>query len=392
MTWKETSVMEQKKELICDWLKREYNITELSGIYEVSRPTIYKWVDRYKKDGESGLEERSRAALSHPNATPPDLIARIVNMKLERQKWGPKKIIVRLQCLSPEEEWPAASTAGEILKKHGLVMARKRKRRAPPYTKPFKECDEPNKVWSADYKGYFKMGSGRKCYPLTISDNNTRFLLQCRGLMHPKFAETRRWFEWTFREYGLPEAIRTDNGLPFATAGLGGLSRLSVWWIRLGITPERIEPGRPEQNSRHERMHRTLKDFCANPPKQNLRKQQRSFDDFINEYNYERPHEALGQRTPGSIYQPSPRVYPAKPPKIEYGTNVEVRKVMKGGRAKWKGQDIYVSHSLTEETIAFKRIDEELLTVYYSFYPIGILNERTGNIEQMTVKVASGAI
>jgi transposase InsO family protein len=372
--------MDQKMQMIGDYLSGEYTSTQLSKMYEVSRKTIYKWIRRYESEGPSGLEEQSRAPRSHPNATPLEKAREIVATKLRHQKWGPKKVVAWLEEHHPEEQWPAASTAGKILKREGLVQTRKMKRRTPPYTEPFTECNRPNAVWSADFKGQFKTGDGKLCYPLTITDNNSRYLLCCRGLGRPTLEETQPWFKWLFKENGLPEAIRTDNGAPFASVGLGGLTKLSVWFIKLGIKPERIEPGHPEQNGRHERMHRSLKEATANPPQGNILDQQRAFDEFVPEYNFQRPHEALGQKTPASFYRPSLRPYPVKVPKVEYAHDVIVRKVRHNGEIKWKGKLIYVSEALAGEPLALKQMEEHLWEIRFSFYPLGVLNELIGRI------------
>jgi len=372
--------MDQRMQLIADWLKREFSISDLGRLYGVSRPTVYKWIARYRERGSAGLEEMDRRPLNHPNATCPELVAKIVEMKLMHQKMGPKKIVGSLQQQYTQVRWPAISTAGEILRRQGLVQHRKRRRRVTPYTDPLLGCDKPNSVWSADFKGQFNTGDGRPCYPLTITDNNSRYLLQCRGLSQVSHEETQSWFEWTFREYGLPDAIRTDNGVPFASAALGGLSRLSVWFIKLGIKPERILPGHPEQNGRHERMHRTLKEAAVDPPKHNLAKQQQAFEEFRYEYNCERPHEALGQKTPASVYQPSPRHYPIRLPQVDYDNDVVVKRVRHSGELYWKGQFIHVSQVLAKEPIALKQIDDHLWSIYFSFYSLGILDEMIGKV------------
>lgn len=392
MPWKETCAMDQKIQMIGDYLSGEYTITRLSEMYEVSRKTIYKWVRRYESEGPSGLEERSTAPRSHPNATPLGTAREIVATKLRHRKWGPKKVIAWLEEHRPGERWPAASTAGEILKREGLVLPRRKRRRTPPYTESFIECNRPNAVWSADFKGQFKTGDGKLCYPLTITDNKSRYLLCCRGLNRPTFEETKPWFEWAFKEYGLPEAIRTDNGAPFASVGLGGLTKLSVWFIKLGIRPERIELGHPEQNGRHERMHRSLKESTANPPRGDIKFQQVAFDEFVREYNLERPHEALEQKTPASLYQPSFRPYPAEIPKIEYAHDVIVRKVRHNGEIKWKGKLIYVSEALAGEPIALKRKDEHLWEIRFSFYSLGVLNELVGRIIPLPGKQGRGLL
>jgi transposase InsO family protein len=380
MPWKETCAMDQRMQLIGDWLKREFSITDLSELYGVSRPTVYKWIGRYRGRGSMGLEEMARKPLNHPNATPADLVDKIVAMKLAHQKMGPKKIMVNLKGQYTQERWPAVSTAGEILKRQGLVRHRRRKRGVTPYTDPLRGCDKPNSVWSADYKGQFSTGDGKLCYPLTMTDNYSRYLLECRGLSQPTYEQTQPWFEWTFREYGLPDAIRTDNGVPFASAALGGLSRLSVWFIKLGIRPERILPGHPEQNGRHERMHRTLKEATVDPPKHDLPEQQQAFEEFKHEYNCERPHEALGQKTPASVYHASPRTYPLRLPQIEYDDDVVVKRVRHSGELYWKGKFIHISKVLAQEPIALKQTDEHLWSISFSLYPLGVLNEVTWKV------------
>lgn len=380
MPWKELSAMEQRMELITDWLKDDYTVVELGRIYGVSRKTVYKWLGRYHNDKLNALTERDRAPLNHPNATPAEIVDLIVKAKLTHQRWGPKKILARLEREHPERPWPALSTMSEILNRHGLVQHRHPRHHTPPYTEPFRLCSEPNTVWSADYKGQFRLGNGRLCYPLTISDNYSRYLLGCRALLHPRYEETQPWFEWTFREYGLPGAIRTDNGTPFASVAVGGLSRLSVWWIKLGIIPERIELGEPQQNGRHERMHRTLKEAAVTPPRDNLTQQQRVFDRFQSEFNNERPHEALGQRTPASVHQRSPRDYPAKLPEIEYDRDTVVRHIHTSGCMKWQGDLIYVSENLCGEDIGLRRISGHEWEMRFSFHPLGIFDESTGKI------------
>jgi len=386
MPWKETCTMDQKIQMVGDWLSEEYTITQLSKMYEVSRKTIYKWIGRYEREGPPGLEERSRVPRSHPNATPLEIAREIVATKLRHQRWGPKKVVAWLEEHHPEERWPAASTASGILKREGLVKSRRRKRKTPPYTEPFNKCHRPNMVWSADFKGQFRTGDGRLCYPLTIYDNFSRYILSCRGLSHPTLEETEPWFERVFKEYGLPEAIRTDNGAPFASVGLGGLSRLSVWFIKLGIKPERIEPGHPEQNSRHERMHRSLKEATATPPKRDIKEQQEVFDEFVLEHNLECPHEALGQKTPASFYHPSMRPYPTEVPKVEYHGDVIVRQVRHNGEIRWRGELVYLSEALAGEAAALKQQEEHLWEIWFSSYSLGVFNELTDRITPLLIK------
>jgi len=386
MPWKETCPMDQKTQLIGDFLKNDFTITELHENYNVSRKTIYKWIVRYKEDGLAGLDDKPRAPITHPNATPPEIVNRIIDTRLKHHTWGPKKIISWLKEHYQKLHWPVPSTAGSILKKEGLVKGRYRKRHTPPYTEPFRECGRPNDVWSIDYKGQFRMLDGKYCYPLTLTDNFSRYLLLCQGLLHPNFAGTKPWLERAFQEYGLPLAIRSDNGTPFASVGVGGISPLSVWLIKLWIRPERIEPAHPEQNGRHERMHLTLKEEATRPPKSNLKEQQQAFDLFKKEFNTERPHEALEQKVPASIYIPSGRVFPKKVPEVEYESFMTVRQVRSNGCIKWKGEFVYVSEALAGEPVGLKQIDEDEWEMRFSFHKLGILDERIGKVRKSKSK------
>jgi transposase InsO family protein len=377
MPWKETRVMDQKIKMISNWLSGEYSITELSRIHEVSRKTLYKWIERYEADQESGLQERARRPLTMPRATPAEVVAEILASKSQHEHWGARKLLAWLKRHQPEKSWPAASTTSEILKRHGMVRTRRRRHHTPPYSQPFLKSNQPNEVWCADFKGQFRLGEGSLCYPLTLTDSYSRFLLGCRGLAHPAYAPTRSYFEHAFREYGLPSAIRTDNGVPFASVGLGGLSSLAVWFVKLGIRPERIEKGHPEQNGRHERMHRTLKAEAISPPRKSMNEQQRVFDRFRATYNNDRPHEAIGQKTPASIYRSSAREYPTKLPEVDYPSNFSVRQVKDNGCFKWQNQELYLSGTLAGELVGLEEIDNRIWKLYFSFYPIGILDLRT---------------
>ena len=235
--------------------------------------------------------------------------------KLAHPTFGPKKVMDRLRAVEPNTPWPADSTAGDILKRNGLVRQRRKRRHVPPDPRALVTCDAPTQSWSADFKGDFRLGSGQRCYPLTITDNHSRFILQCRALHRTTTDAVKPWFEWVFRDYGLPETLRTDNGSPFASTAAGGLTQLSKWWVRLGIRPERTRPATPSENGRHERMHRSLKEAVINPPASSLAAQQRRFDSFVEEFNWQRSHEGLGRLTPGCVHEVSPRPYPAKLPR-----------------------------------------------------------------------------
>jgi len=374
MPWKVKEPMDERVRLIADWRSGNYSITELSVIYGVSRKAIYKWTTRYNEHGIDGLKEQSRAPLSHPNQTKAEVVQGLIKEKLDHGNWGPKKLLRHLQRSRPEVQWPSVCTVEKWLRMYGLVKERKRRKRVPPYSEPFLKCDVPNKVWSADFKGQFRMGDSTWCYPLTLSDNMSRYLLMCRGVGSPCYGDTQKWFEWAFRKYGLPAAIRTDNGIPFAGRGITGLSRLSVWWIRLGIRPERIECGKPQQNGRHERMHRTLKEETATPAMADMNQQQMRFEEFRREYNNERPHEALGMKTPSSVYEASSMRYPEKVLEPQYDEGVDVRRVRDGGEISFRGNYYFLSEVLSGERVGLTELYDGRHEVRFSFHPIGIID------------------
>ncbi len=276
-----------------------------------------------------------------------------------------------------QEQWPVESTIGEILKRHGLVHARKLKRRASPSAGPLHTGGEANVVWCADFKGWFRTGDGTKCTPLTIMDAYSRYLLRCQGMKQTGVEQVKPLFEATFYEYGLPEVIRTDNGAPFASTGLIGLSPLSIWWIKLGIKPERIQPGKPQQNGSHERMHRTLKEATLNPAAATFWAQQHAFDRFQEEYNHQRPHEALGQVTPASMYTESFRPYRGRILDFHYPETMEVRKVGKRGQFKlWKHR-WFLSEILAGEYIGIEETEDGIWSIYLSHLNVATINRRT---------------
>lgn len=375
MPWKETNAMNEKVKFISAWLTKELSMTDLCREFNIARETGYKIVNRYKIEGISGLAERSRAHYEHPAKVDNKHTVIILSAKVRFPKWGPRKLKAWLEDKYKNETWPAASTIGEILKRNGMVGAKRRRNRVAPYTTPFALCDESNAVWSADFKGQFKLGTKELCYPLTISDNYSRYLLCCDCFGSPALNNVKSSFENVFQEYGLPRVIRTDNGTPFATIGIGGLSRLSIWWIKLGIHPERIKPGHPEQNGRHERMHRTLKETTALPPKRNMNLQQLAMDTFRKEYNYERPHEALGNLRPSNIYRRSIREYPKKLPEVQYDTDMVVKKVKHNGDIRLKSDCYYIGTVLTGESVGIKDVDGEL-HLYFGSLRIGILDQK----------------
>jgi transposase InsO family protein len=293
---------------------------ELCQMYGISRETGYEWLRRYREGGIKALEDLERAPRRHPNQTPEAIEQAVLELRRAHMTWGARKLKRRLERVHPESQWPAASTIGALLAREGLVVRRKKRHHTPPYTRPFAAADAPNRVWCADFKGWFRTQDGTRIDPLTISDAHSRYLLRCQAVRKTDSPHVQAIFEAAFREYGMPEAIRSDNGAPFASRAMAGLSRLSVWWMKLGIVPERIAPAHPEQNGRHERLHRTLKQETASPPEANRRRQQQAFDRFRQEYNEERPHEALAMQTPSALYLPSPRWYPPRLPEPQYGT------------------------------------------------------------------------
>lgn len=387
MPWKVKEPMDERIGLIADWKSGKYNITELAVIYGVSRKTVYKWTRRYEEKGIEGLKELSRAPLSHPTQTTEEVIEELIKEKLEHGNWGPKKIVKRLVARRPDIQWPAVCTVEKWLRRHGLVKERRRRKRVPPYSEPFLQCNAPNKVWSADFKGQFRMGDGTWCYPLTVSDNMSRYLLMCRGVESPSHDDTQQWFERAFRTYGLPGSIRTDNGTPFAGRGITGLSRLSVWWIKLGIRPERIECGKPQQNGRHERMHRTLKEETATPPMADMNRQQMRFEEFRQEYNNERPHESLEMKTPAMVYEASSVRYPEKVVAPQYDEGGDVRKVRKGGEIGFRGNYYFLSELLAGEQVGLMEVDNGRYEVRFGFHPICMIDLKEKKVRPTQKKV-----
>ena len=270
-------MVNERLQFIEECKSQEWSMAEVCRRFEISRKTGYKWLGRYESGGINALQDGSHAPHHNPRQVLDEVEDAVVEARGKHPHWGPVKLRAWLDRTAPEIEWPAPSTIGEILHRHGLAVARKKRPRATPNSEPLKHAQGPNLVWCADFKGWFRCQDGSRCDPLTITDAYSRFLLRCQAAKHPDGWYTQPLFEATFREHGLPERIRIDNGAPFASVGIGGLSELSVWWIKLGIRPERIEPGKPGQNGRHERMHRTLKQETAQPPRANLREQQKAF-------------------------------------------------------------------------------------------------------------------
>jgi transposase InsO family protein len=370
MPWKASSVMEEKVRFVLEYEQDERGMRELCEVYGIARETGYVWLRRYRERGLAGLVELNRAALHHGNQTPKETEQAVVELRQAHMRWGPRKLKRVLERDQAHQRWPAASTIGELLKREGLVVGRKKRRRTAPYSEPLAHADGPNRVWCADFKGWFRTADGERIDPLTITDAYSRFLLRCQGVEKTDTPRARAIFEAAFREYGMPQAIRTDNGAPFASSAVAGLSRLAVWWMKLGIVPERIQAGHPEQNGRHERMHRTLKQETAQPPAANRRAQQRVFDRFRWEYNEQRPHEALGMQTPALLYEPSPRAYPARVPEPDYPATMLVRSVHHQGQIRWKKHEVFLSEVLWGERVGLLPLDERWYTIYFAQFAI----------------------
>jgi transposase InsO family protein len=376
MPWKETCPMDQRVAFIADWLRNEWTMTELAIRYQISRKTAYKWTDRYAADPARGLLERSRAPKAHGRARPE--VSREVVLALRRRypHWGPKKLRAILQAREPDQVWPAASTMGAWLRTAGLSETRRRTRYITPLTQPLAAAHAPNDVWTADFKGWFRTGDGTRCDPLTVADARSRFVLCCR-ITPQSQRGVRPWFERAFREYGLPRAMRTDNGSPFASRGPGRLTQLAVWWLKLGIQLDRIDPGHPEQNGRHERFHLTLQQEATASPAATPQAQQRRFNRLRQEFNHVRPHEALDQRPPASVYVASPRPYPTTLADPWYDAHHEVRRVSQHGQIKWRGELIFVSEAMRRELVGLTETERGDWLVRFMDVELGRIDRHT---------------
>jgi putative transposase len=382
MPWIQTEPMTERAKFIIASKEGCYSMTELCERFSISRKTGYKWINRYEADGLQGLSDQSRAPRSHPHRVDDSIRDLLIECRRKHPTWGARKIISILEGRRPDLLLPAASTITEIFGREGLLQRRHpRKKYAHPGAGTL-TVGAPNEVWTADFKGEFRMKNRQYCYPLTIADAYSRFLLACQSLSSTAQKGAFPVFKQLFQEYGLPQAIRTDNGVPFSTSALCGLSRLSVWWTKLGIHHQRIDPGKPEQNGRHERMHRTLKAETTRPPEINLQQQQIRFECFREEFNNIRPHEALGQKVPASEYSSSTKALPRRTPKPNYASHHEVRLVSDRGSFKFKTHQIFLSLALVKEQIALEEIDDGIWRIYFYDLILGHLNEHDYSINQ----------
>lgn len=383
MPWRASSPMSLRLEFIHEALLARTTFAEVCARYGISEKTGYKWRARFLAGGPTALQDRSHA----PHTCPHRMSARLVELLCAERDahpaWGARKLRPRLVAAHPDEVWPAASTLTAALKQTGRVAARPRREPRPHLAFALTEPVAPNDVWSVDFKGEFRTGDGRYCYPLTVMDGASRMLLACRARLRIDGAETRASFHQLFQRHGLPRVIRSDNGSPFAGPGLRGLSRLNVWWLRLGIRPERIHRGCPQENGAHERMHRTLKAATTRPPRAHCRAQQRCFDVFRREYNTERPHEALGQVPPATQYVPSPRPYLTRLPPLDYPAHYERRRVGSNGHFRWQARSIFLTKSLVGEDIGFAPVDETRWLAYFGPQLLGQFTPHTGGFIEL---------
>jgi putative transposase len=374
MAWGEVKVVEQRKLFVKAYLEDSNKMAELCRQFGISRKIGYKWVKRYEEEGSDGLQDRSRAPLQQAGATNPKLTKEILKVRHKYPRWGPKKVRAWLQTEYPLQKWPSTTTIGNLFDKNGLTVPRKLRRRVPVRTEPLVHCQELNDVWCIDFKGWFLTKDGHKCEPFTLTDAYSRYLLRCLKLNINDTNHVWAVLDTVFREYGLPLYIRSDNGPPFATSGAGRLSPLAVRLIKAGVIPEWIEPGEPQQNGRHERMHLTLKQEGIFPSTLTLEEQQMKFKEFQHYYNFIRPHEALEQKPPGSLYQSSSRTWSGRLRSPEYPDDYKVGRVKSCGKMSWRGGEIYISRSLACEPIGLKESEEGLLKAYFGPIFLGVIN------------------
>lgn len=393
MPWKTTTTMEQKIEFICEWRTGKYTITELCRSFEISRPTAYKLISRFEKQGFEGLKKQSRAPSNHPNATKENIVESILKLKKKYKLWGAKKIRELLFKEFTAQEVPSVVTVHNILKRNGLVCPQKRMRRVKPIH-PIFDPGSCNEVWSADYKGKFLMGNKIYCHPLTIADSKSRFLFTAKGHYKENLKSAKAEFKRVFRIYGIPEQIHTDNGSPFGSVrAIQRFTQLSYWFIELGISPVFSDPASPQQNGRHERMHRDLKAACAKPSAFDLKAQQRRLNHFVKEYNNIRPHEALEMKTPADIHDFSTRPFPEIIPNFDYDTKYKVLKVTESGAIRWKSYYwVYVSAALKGKYIAIEDIGNGIWKVFFRNVFLGFFDQRNLRNKQESTRLETNLV
>jgi transposase InsO family protein len=379
MPWQETNPVLERHHFAQDLESGQWSMTELCLRYGISRNTGYKWLERFKQEGPRGLLDRSRAPRCCPHQVPPDVVEMILE-EHARFGWGARKILRRLRTHDPKRAWPARSTIFDILARYGRVYHRRRRQRwKHPGAAPL-DTTAPNQTWTIDFKGQFRMRNGVYCYPLTVIDHFSRYLLCCHGLLDVAGAGVKPQLRHLFRTCGLPESIRSDNGSPFASTGIHGLNHLNVWWLQLGISHQRITPGSPQENGAHERLHKTLKARAARPPAANLNRQQRVFNTFRETYNDLRPHEALDDETPASRWAPSLRPYPERIAPPEYPGHFEVRRVSNCGTFRLHSGQKFLSQALNGEYIGLEEVQDRIWNIVYYTTLLGRFHEDTHTI------------
>ena len=390
MPWKNTTTMDQKVEFICEWNTGKYTITELCNGFGISRPTAYRLIGRYEKHGIEGLREQSKSPIHHPNRTKEYVEDKILQFKKKHLRWGAKKIHKLLFNACSAEDIPSVVTVHNILFKHGLVCPQKRLRRVKPIY-PIFDPQHCNEVWSADYKGKFLMGNKKYCHPLTIADSRSRYVFSAQAHYKETYRAAKTVFTSVFRKYGLPKQIHTDNGSPFGSVrSIQRFTRLSYWFIDLGIMPVFSDPAHPEQNGRHERMHRDLKAACALPSAYDLKAQQRRLNHFVEENNNVRPHEALEMETPAKVHKHSTRPFPDRIRKYDYPTHMKVMKVTKNGSVRWKSYYwVYVSISLMGKHIGAEELGNGIWKVVYRDVFLGYFNEKDIRVKDQSTRLST---
>jgi transposase InsO family protein len=380
MPWKESHRVSERMDFITR-LRAGERMTDLCIEYGISRKTGHKLKKRFELEGPKGLYDRSRRPVCSPQRTPEAVVEQLLQMRHRYPTWGPKKLRAKLEREQPDVRWPAESTIGVLLKDAGLVDGRRRRRRAWP-TPPSERvaAEAPNELWCMDFKGQFRLGNRLYCYPLTVTDQASRFLLGCEALSNTKTVPTAAALELVFRDHGLPQRMRSDNGSPFASTGLSGLTQLSVWLMRLGIQLERIDPGCPQQNGRHERMHLTLKQETTRPAAPTLMQQQERFDRFRACFNDERPHEALEMKTPSQVYKPALRRLPERLPEPAYPLHDEVRPVSRGGQIRFQGRDIHIGRALIGQHVGLRHIENDVWLVSFMDIDIAYLDPKDATV------------
>jgi transposase InsO family protein len=383
MAWRESDAMDARVGFVTDCLRGEESMTALCDRYGISRKTGYKWLDRYRLEGAAGLMPRSHAPKQHGRVTARALVEAIEGLRRQRPSWGPRKIVAKLALDEPDIDWPSASTADAILRRAGLVCRRRLHRRAPPRLGELTQPCHANHVWAADHKGWIRLKDGSRAEPLTVTDGFSRYLISVSATGSTAAHEAKPLFAQAFEAYGLPEVIRSDSGAPFASAGPTGLTQLSVWWIKLGIRHERIDPGAPQQNGRHERFHRTLLEAMQPAPADRAEQEQR-FVAFKQDYNHQRPHQALGQKPPASLYHRSRRAMPDRLPEPCYAAEIAARQVRSSGEIRWRGDCIYVSSALIGEAVGVAETADGQSLVHFFDVPIGIIDQQTRKLRRPT--------